>query len=219
MADISITTNGTVEGTRLMVDGKDVTKEEKIVSISMFANAPYKSQYSNETYPGGIMVSYASASEDGTVSRRSIYSEKDTSASGIGKRIESKDQVVQFIGDQADVEKSQLVGLILDHCESNNIKCPARDTLLARDIESLEDKASDLDIDIDDAKKEYYAVKASETTGDEPKYPINNCKDVKDAWKLRSHAKGLKISQETLESRIKRRARKLGCEVPGDSED
>lgn len=52
----------------------------------------------------------------------------------------------------------------------------------------------------------YYAVKASETEGDEPKYPINSADDVKDAWKLRNHG-DYDISQSKLEERIKRKAR------------
>lgn len=62
----------------------------------------------------------------------------------------------------------------------------------------------------------YHAVKESETgEGEGPKYPINNCSDVSDAWKLRSHG-DYSISQEALERRIKSRAQDLGCETPGD---
>ena len=64
----------------------------------------------------------------------------------------------------------------------------------------------------------YYAVKASETEGDEPKYPINSADDVRDAWKLRNHAKGLKISKEKLKNRIKRKAREYDVDLNTDSD-
>lgn len=64
----------------------------------------------------------------------------------------------------------------------------------------------------------YYAVKADETDGDEPKYPINSADDVKDAWKLRNHAEGLKISKETLKNRIKRKAREYDVELSDDND-
>ena len=65
--------------------------------------------------------------------------------------------------------------------------------------------------------KVYHAVKADETKGDDPKYPINSAKDVKDAWKLRNHAKGLDISQEALNNRIKRQASKYDVDLNTDN--
>jgi hypothetical protein len=67
-------------------------------------------------------------------------------------------------------------------------------------------------------KEGYYAVKKSETSDNKPKYPINNCADVEDAWKLRKHG-DYNISLETLEKRIKARAKALGCEIPGEKEE
>lgn len=65
----------------------------------------------------------------------------------------------------------------------------------------------------------YYAVKEDETPeGEGPKYPIENCSDVEDAWMLRSHG-DYTISTETLEERIQDRARTLGCDVPGTEQD
>lgn len=64
----------------------------------------------------------------------------------------------------------------------------------------------------------YYAVAPDENPDDEPKYPINSCSDVQDAWHLRGHG-DLDISQDTLESRIKEKARELDCSVPGESTD
>lgn len=61
-----------------------------------------------------------------------------------------------------------------------------------------------------------HLVKANETEGDQPKYPVNSADDVRDAWKLRNHAKGLKISQETLNKRIKNAAKRYGVDLGDD---
>lgn len=221
MADIQVTTDGTITGTKLMVDGKEVTKKEKVISISMYASAPYKSKYSGETIQGYASVSYEVANENGTIERKSYGSTDTAFSSGIGEKIKTSDCVVRFVGHEIDQEVNDIIDRIIDHCEETNISCPTREALLTRSLESLKDKATDLGVDMDlyDADKGYYAVKASETSGNEPKYPINNCSDVSDAWKLRSHGKGLKISQQQLESRIKRRAKALGCTVPGTDEE
>jgi len=59
----------------------------------------------------------------------------------------------------------------------------------------------------------YYAIGPDENPDDEPKYPINNCNDAKDAWNLRG-AGDYDIEQSTLEERIKDRAQELDCELP-----
>lgn len=215
MSDITISTNGTIEGTKLMVDGKDLTKKYKVVSIDLYASAPFKGKYSGETYEGGVGVSFTHVDDEGRMKRES-YGKSDTNyTAGVGQKMKSEDQIIRYISDRADAKVSTIAQNIIDHCEVNNINCPDIDTLLSRSMDSLMDKAEDLGLQ--DADK-YYAVKASETSGNEPKYPINNCNDVKDAWKLRSHGKGLKISKDQLESRIKRRAKQLGCSVPGSDE-
>ena len=65
-----------------------------------------------------------------------------------------------------------------------------------------------------DEENSYYAVKESETPeGEGAKYPIDNCSDVSDEWKLRGHG-DYSISKSTLEERIKRRADELDCPDP-----
>lgn len=216
MPEITINTNGTTEGTTLTLDGKEISKKEKITRIDFLASAPFKSQFSGESIQGRVVASYDKANDDGTLETRVIVSGRDSTQSGLGQKIKNTDQVIRYLDQEADAQIICLADQIINHCEENKIKHPTREDLLDRSKASLEDKAKDLGIKIEDAKDGYYAVKASETTGDEPKYPINNCSDVQDAWKLRSHGKGLKISQKTLENRIKRRARELGCEVPGE---
>lgn len=67
----------------------------------------------------------------------------------------------------------------------------------------------------------WFAVPPEDTSGDDPKFPIDSCSDVQDAWQLRGHAKGLSIDQSTLENRIQNRAESLDCDVPDaeESED
>lgn len=57
---------------------------------------------------------------------------------------------------------------------------------------------------------DYYGVAPSENSDDEPKYELNNCSDVADAWKLRGHGY-YNIEQSTLETRIKRMNEYLDC--------
>jgi hypothetical protein len=56
----------------------------------------------------------------------------------------------------------------------------------------------------------WYGVAPNETSDDEPKYELDNCNDVKDAWNLRGSG-DYEIEQSTLEARIKRAADAHGC--------
>lgn len=72
--------------------------------------------------------------------------------------------------------------------------------------------------DYRDEDDKYFAVSPSEGGG-EPKFPVNSCSDVDDAWKLRNHG-DISISVSTLEERIKRRADAMDCADPeGESDD
>jgi len=57
---------------------------------------------------------------------------------------------------------------------------------------------------------DWYGVAPTENADDEPKYELNNCNDVKDAWNLRGNG-NYDIDQSTLESRIKRAADSHDC--------
>jgi hypothetical protein len=88
-------------------------------------------------------------------------------------------------------------------------------TLPEYDIAPTVDGGFTLDYE---SEGDYYAIAPSETSGEDPKYPINSCSDVQDAWHLRGHG-DYDISQETLENRIQAKARDLDCEVPGTEEN
>jgi hypothetical protein len=75
----------------------------------------------------------------------------------------------------------------------------------------------DITYDYEDEDGTYYAVAPDENPDDEPKYPINSCADVSDAWKLRSHG-DISIEVSTLENRIQDCARELDCDVPESDE-
>jgi len=56
----------------------------------------------------------------------------------------------------------------------------------------------------------WYGIAPSETADDEPKYELDNCNDVKDAWNLRGSG-DYSVEQSTLEARIKRAADSHDC--------
>lgn len=150
MSDIVISTNGTIEGTKLSVDGKDLTKKHKVVSIDMYASAPFKGKYSGETYQGGVGVSFTHVDDEGKM-KRETYGKSDTNyTNGVGQKMKSEDQVIRYLSQSADTSVSELADKIIAHCEKEKISCPDKDTLLARTEDSLKDKASDLGIKLDE---------------------------------------------------------------------
>lgn len=153
MADIIISTDGTVENTKLTVDGKELTKKHKVVSIDLTAAAPFKGKYSGETYQGGVAVSYTHVDEEGKMKRESFGKTDTNYIAGVGqKMVKAEDSVIiRHIGDAVEKEIALLVDSIISHCTENKISCPDRDALLSRSEVSLRDKAEDLGIEISDA--------------------------------------------------------------------
>lgn len=150
MSDITITTDGTLEGTKLSVDGKEVTKKEKVVSIDMYASASWKGKYSGENYPGGAAVSYTTVDDDGKKQVKT-FGQTDTKFSQpIGQKMKTEDSVIRYLGETADANVTTLADKIISHCDENKISCPDRDALLCRTISSLTDKAIDLGITIEE---------------------------------------------------------------------
>lgn len=149
MANIIITTDGTIQGTNLKVDGTDETAANKIVSISMYASAPYKSKYSGENIPGYVSCTYEYATDKNTVERKSIGSSETTYKGGIGEKMESSDAVIRFVGKEVDVEINTLVDKIIEETTKKKLPCPSKEVLLSRTLNSLKDKAADLGIKLE----------------------------------------------------------------------
>lgn len=53
-------------------------------------------------------------------------------------------------------------------------------------------------------------------TPDGPKFPINDCADVEDAWGLRGNSS---VPKDKVEAHVRRAAGKLGCDGPWNSDD
>lgn len=153
MSDIQLKTDGTLGGTTLIVDGAEQTVDNKVVSISFYASAPYKSKYSGETVQGYVSCSYEYATDKKTVERKSIGSSETEYEGSIGEKMESSDAVVRFVGAQVDQKILTLVDTIISHCEKEKIPCPSKEILLNRSEASLQDKASDLGLKLDEVIK------------------------------------------------------------------
>jgi len=148
MADISITTNGTPQGTKLVVDGKDLTKNEKIVDISFYASAPFKSKYSGDVIPGYANVSYGMV-DNGQLKRVTLSGDGTEYPTTIGKKVTSNDSVTRYIGTEIDANIVNLVDKIVKHCEDNKIPCIDKQILLSRSEISLKDKAADIGLKLE----------------------------------------------------------------------
>lgn len=123
-----------------------MTKKEKVVSLSVYASASYRSRYTGEVIPGYVSASYETVAEDGTIEKRSYGTSDVPYSAGIGAKISNQDSVTRFIGEESDAEVTSLVDKIIAHCTEAKISCPSKEVLLLRSLESLQDKAKDLDI-------------------------------------------------------------------------
>lgn len=156
MSEIIIKTGGTIDTTTLLVDGVDKTAEECIVSINMYARAPIKGSVSGDVYSGFVDVNY-SCMDSGVLTRTSIETCSTPYSRGVGcaeemedniNKLSSSDQVLQFIGRKIDQEKEVMIDKIITYCNTNNIPCPTKDELAVRTKESLQDKVTDLGIEL-----------------------------------------------------------------------
>ncbi len=152
MDNFEIQSDLTISNTKIILDGKEVSKKENVVGINFYASSPVKdSEYDS----GWIDLSLTVVDDNGNVETKS-YRKSEYTAKKIpmGKPIKDFlqekgcDQVVQYIGNEVSKEKKELVDKMIDHCKEKDIPCPDNDTLYARTIESLQDKATDLGIDI-----------------------------------------------------------------------
>jgi len=150
MSEIVISTDGTLANTILKVDGKEITKNSKVVSISMYASAPYKGSMSGDVYRGNSSVAYETIDDKGVVERKSFGSDSTDYIKGIGQKIKQSDQITQFIGQIVEADVTNMIDKIINHCVENNIPCADKETLMLRTKESLQDKISDLGIKLED---------------------------------------------------------------------
>lgn len=157
MSNIQIKTDGTIQGTVLVVDGKEVTKDQKVTSIYFNAQAGFKSKYSGEEMKGYASAGYEVLGDNGKLERRSFGQTETPYSEGIGEKVEEnddhvvqQDSVLRFVGSPVDEKIVKLVDSIVKHCEEKQLKCRPREVLLERKIESLKDIALDYGIEIKD---------------------------------------------------------------------
>jgi hypothetical protein len=149
MSEIIISTDGTIAGTTLKVDGKDITKNNKVVSINMYASAPFKGAVSGDIYRGSSSVSFEVVDEKGVIERKSYGSDSTDYLKGIGQKIKQNDQVTQYLGQAIESDVSSIIDSIIKYCTENKISCPERSVLESRTKQSLLDKAADLNIKLE----------------------------------------------------------------------
>jgi len=148
--NINIVTDGTLENTKLVVDGKEVTKDEKVSMMQLYAYASYISKYSGETIKGGCGITYEVIKDDGTYERRDYGKTDIKYKQSIGTTVENTDSFTRFIGHTIDNNIEHMVNMIIDHCDKNNLPHPSKDDLISRSISSLKDKLIDLNIKLED---------------------------------------------------------------------
>ena len=143
MADkIYITTDGTVKGTKIKVNGEDMTEKYKVMSCSLHANGgyTYKSQYSGDTYITPPSVEYAiTYLDDGKI--------KNINTSTQSTRYEysylnQKDSIIG-IGTQDDERVKEKLLDSFDKLRKINSNIPKRILLEKRTVDSLSDKYID----------------------------------------------------------------------------
>ena len=147
-----IDTDLTTEGTTVSIDGKSISDDRKVASISFFADAPNK-KYSDDGY---MSLSVMSFDDEGNIKQERYGHDKDINENikpiGISDNVTfEQSDVVRFLGDAIDAEKMKLVDSILKLSAEKKLVCPEKDALLNRSIESLRDKAADLGLTSADA--------------------------------------------------------------------
>jgi len=152
---IVINTDLTAAGTKITCDGECLTDCCKVTAINFYAYAPYGDA---EDY-GNVGVSVSTIKDDGT-SENKTYSmsgaymkeRQGIGQSESGSEVEdSEKNYKNFLG-KSDEKRDKLISKILDHCSTNKIICPDKDTLNRRATRSLKDKALDLGLDIKDCE-------------------------------------------------------------------
>lgn len=150
MASIVINTDGTVENTKLVLDGKDITDSEKVTAINLHCYAPFMSKYGNGLIDGDVFLSYEVVKDDGTFERKQIGKCDTDYKGGIGSKVENSDSVIRHIGHSVDQKIEDIVSKITAKYVADGKQAPSRDSLINRSYDSLRDKAIDLGIELTD---------------------------------------------------------------------
>ena len=147
----TIDTDLSIAGTSIKMDDENISEKSKVASITFFADAPNK-RYSDDGY---ISVSITSIDDEGNLKRENYSKTKDAeniTPIGIEDSVQfAESDVIRFLGDAIDAEKTTLVDSIIEKCIEDKVACPEKDILLNRTMASLKDKAIDLGISVEDA--------------------------------------------------------------------
>lgn len=136
----------------MTVDGKEITKDGKVVRLNFSASAPYKSRWSGETYGGYVNAGYISVDDNGVAENKSYYTDTTKYTTNVGVKIKDnkvEGEIIRYIGKEKESIVSSLVDKIISHCEANKINCPDREKLLNRTEQSLKDKLEDYGVSLD----------------------------------------------------------------------
>ena len=151
MDNFEIHSDLNITGTKLIIDGKERTKDEKIVGVSFYASSPVKdSEYDS----GWVDLSVITVDTNGNVVTESFRkSEYMSKKIPMGQTIQDYltkqgiDSVVRYLGHEVDKEKESIVDKIITTSKEKNLLCPDKEVLFNRTIDSLKDKAIDIGIE------------------------------------------------------------------------
>lgn len=154
MDNFNIESDLSITNTKLVIDGKEVTKKSKVVGISFYASSPVK----DEQYSGWVDLSVTIVDDKGNAETKS-YRKSEFMANKIpmGHTIKDfldkkgTDQVVRYIGSGVDEDIKSIADAIAKHCKDSDIKCPDTEVLYNRTLTSLKDKAEDLGLTLEDS--------------------------------------------------------------------
>lgn len=145
MKDANITTNLSIEGTTITVDGKSLTDSGDVISIYFHASSPAKD---SEYDTGYIYLDVTTQDKNGNIETKS-YKKKspyDNKKIPLGKSatdIYNGTKVEDFIG-QVSKEKIDIIDKIVTKAEAKGIKIN-KDVLKTRSFDSLSDKLNDME--------------------------------------------------------------------------
>ena len=152
---MKIITDGTIKGTKITLNGKDMTKDYKVVDIYFNANGgyTYNSEYSDNTYVNPPSVDYNIRYIDSDDKMKSISASTPSTNYQYGA-LAQKDSI-SYVGleDQSDDLLRDKILDSFDEMRDNGTIVPERANLTTRTTASLVDKYNDLVSDIETKAK------------------------------------------------------------------